>query len=48
MTFLKLVATRAAESIGAVASRATLTAEERAAFTLTEGVCAEIAIGRRP
>jgi len=47
MTFLQLVATRAAETIGAVAARATLSDPERAAFTLTEHVCAEIAVGRR-
>lgn len=46
-TFLQLVATRAAESIGSVASRAELTSEERAAFTTTEHVCAQIAVGQR-
>jgi hypothetical protein len=45
--YLKLVATRAAEAIGSVASRATLTDPEREAFMTTEQVCAEIAIGRR-
>ena len=47
MTFVRLVATRAAESLGAVAKRANLTDYEREAFTTTEHVCADIAVGRR-